>query len=89
MATLGILLLWAGYTTGVFGFAKIKAAYGASPSLSISDLALPSHRTTYLTAATAWTTSSGTAATSTASGSGTGSGATKSTVPSPSPAPSS
>ena len=54
MATLGILLLWAGYTTGVFGFAKIKSAYGASPALSVSDLALPSHRNTYLAAAQAW-----------------------------------
>ena len=54
MATLGIVLLWGGYTIGVFGFAKIKSAYGLSPSLSISDLALPSHRATYLAAATSW-----------------------------------
>jgi len=67
MATLGIVLLWGGYTIGIFGFAKIKAAYGASPSLSISALALPSHRTTYLAAAATWGAS--TSSTSTGSSS--------------------
>lgn len=67
MATLGILLLWAGYTTGIFGFGRIKSAYGVSPALSISDLALPSHRATYLAAASTWGNSAppGTGATST------------------------
>jgi len=95
MATLGIVLLWGGYTIGVFGFAKIKSAYGLSPSLSVSDLALPSHRNTYLAAATAWGTGSTAAASSTAAPS-TGTAvpagapaktATTSTVPTPIPTP--
>ena len=55
MAPLGFFVLWAGYTLGIFGFSKIKSAYGQSPSLSLSDLALPSHRSTFMAAASAWT----------------------------------
>jgi len=69
MATLGIVLLWGGYTIGIFGFAKIKSAYGLSPTLSVSDLALPSHRNTYLAAAQAWGSGSTAAASSTGTGS--------------------
>jgi hypothetical protein len=91
MATLGIVLLWGGYTIGVFGFAKIKSAYGLSPSLSVSDLALPSHRATYLAAATTWggsSSSSSTAAPSTGTAVPAGAPAktaTTSTVPTPIP----
>lgn len=49
MASLGLLLLWSGYTFGIFGWAKIRTAGGA-PKLSFSDVALPSHRAAYLTA---------------------------------------
>jgi hypothetical protein len=54
MATLGLVILWSGYMVGVFGYSKIKAATNGSPKLSVSDLALPSHRSVYLTAAAAW-----------------------------------
>jgi hypothetical protein len=73
MATLGLLILWSGYTVGMFGFAKIKSAYGAAPTLSISDLALPSHRGTYMAAAAAW--GSGTPTAASAGTTPTGSGA--------------
>ena len=54
MAALGVLVIWAGYTFGVYGFSKIKSAYGASPALSVADVALPSHKSTYLAAAAGW-----------------------------------
>ena len=57
MPTLGILILWSGYLLGVAGFAQIKSARGTVPKLSISDLALPSHRGTYLSAAILWSNS--------------------------------
>ena len=41
MAALGLFLIWSGYTFGVYGFSKIKSAYGASPSLALADVALP------------------------------------------------
>ena len=91
MAPLGFFVLWAGYTLGIFGFSKIKSAYSSNP-LSLSDLALPSHRTTYIAAATTWTQASTT--TPSAGGgaqqnaSATASSAKSSTVPSPTPTPS-
>src|ERR1035437_4122531 len=45
MATLGLLLLWTGYTGLAYGFVFITGR-----SLTLSDLALPSHRGTYLQA---------------------------------------
>jgi hypothetical protein len=77
MATLGLVLLWFGYTSVIGGLAKIKSAYGNSPALTISDLALPSHRGTYIAAVSAW----GTGSTGAASPGSTG-------APSPIPAPS-
>lgn len=56
MASLGIVILWSGYTLGIFGLSRIKSAYGSVPNLTISDLALPSHRATYLAAVKAWST---------------------------------
>lgn len=72
MATLGIVFLWFGYTAAIGGLAKIKAAYGAAPALSLSDLALPTHRATYLAAVQAWSTGSASSASdgSTSTGSG-------------------
>jgi hypothetical protein len=58
MPALGVVLIWAGYTFGIFGFAKIQTALG-SPKLSLSDVALPSHRATYLAAAATWGTNGG------------------------------
>jgi hypothetical protein len=55
MAGLGIFLIWAGYSLGIFGFSKIKSAYNQAPDLSLSDLTLPSYRATYLAAALLWT----------------------------------
>ena len=80
MAALGLFLIWSGYTFGVYGFSKIKSAYGASPSLALADVALPSHRATYITAATGWTsgTSNSTAA-STGAASTTGTPASSAT----------
>jgi hypothetical protein len=54
MPTLGILILWSGYLVGIFGFQKISSARGTVPGLTISDLALPSHRATYLSTAALW-----------------------------------
>jgi len=54
MPTLGILILWSGYLLGITGFAKIRSARGGAPALTLSDIALPSHRATYLAAAMAW-----------------------------------
>ena len=57
MPTLGILILWSGYLVGMFGFSQVKSAYSTVPKLTISDLALPSHRATYMAAAAVWTNS--------------------------------
>ena len=54
MAALGLVILWAGYLAGITGYSKIKAATSAAPRLSLSDLALPSHRATYMAAAGQW-----------------------------------
>ena len=54
MGPLGIVVLWGGYLFGIWGFSKVKTAYGGI-QLSLSDLALPSHRTTYLASTAAWT----------------------------------
>jgi hypothetical protein len=59
MATLGIVMIWAGYTFGVYGYAKIKNAKQVSPPLSFSQLALPSMREQYLVIAQQWSTGSG------------------------------
>lgn len=58
MLPLGFVMIWAGYTFGIFGFAKIQTALG-SPKLTLSDVALPSHRATYLAAAQTWGTNGG------------------------------
>jgi hypothetical protein len=58
MLPLGFVMIWAGYTFGIFGFAKIQTALG-SPKLSLSDVALPSHRAIYLAAAATWGTNGG------------------------------
>jgi hypothetical protein len=49
MATLGLTLIWTGYALGIFGWSRIKHS-----SLTFSDIALPSHRSTYVTAAQGW-----------------------------------
>ena len=98
MATLGLILIWSGYTFGIFGYSKIKSAYGTSPALSLSDLALPSHRLTYIAA---WSPASSSSSAAGARGN-TGSGTTApgqfplpqgppypgSTIPSPQATPS-
>lgn len=56
MAALGLILIWVGYTTGILGYSKIKSANGAT-ALSISDVALPSHRALYMQVAATWATS--------------------------------
>lgn len=56
MATLGLFLLWSGYTVGIYGYAKIQNARITAPPLTFSDVALPSHRGLYLAAALFWTT---------------------------------
>ena len=54
MGAVGIVVAWAGYSLFVWGYSKVKGAYGFAPSLTFSDIVLPSHRSTYLAAAQAW-----------------------------------
>ena len=59
MAALGLVIVWASYTLGMLGWTKVKhmtnplAGPGQGKPLTFSDLALPSHRPTYLATFTA------------------------------------
>jgi hypothetical protein len=49
---LGFLILWGGYSVGVFGYATFREASSAAVKLTFSDCVLPTHRSTYVTAMT-------------------------------------
>jgi len=51
---LGIVVTWGGYLLFIWGYSKVKSANGLAPTLSLSDCALPSHRATYISAATTY-----------------------------------
>lgn len=56
MAPVGLILAWGGYTLLIFGYTKWRwSSDPTAKQLSISDLALPSHRTTYINALAAYT----------------------------------
>lgn len=55
MPSLGLFMMWAGYTLGIWGFSKYKTARAPAFKSSLSDLVLPSHRQAYLLAAFYWT----------------------------------
>jgi hypothetical protein len=59
VAGLGIVIAWSGYTLLIWGYAKWgQGKNPGTPQLSISDVALPSHRPAYLVAMNAYATAS-------------------------------
>ena len=60
MGAVGIVVAWAGYSLFIWGFSKVKSAYGTKSALTFSDVVLPSHRSTYVAAATQWAGGTGT-----------------------------
>ncbi|HXQ58448.1 MAG TPA: hypothetical protein VN799_00070 [Acidimicrobiales bacterium] len=55
MAPLALIVVWAGYTAMTWGIAKWKWANDPTATqLTLSDLTLPSHRTTYINAMEAY-----------------------------------
>jgi len=62
--TLGMVVVWGGYTLFVWGFSKYRWGrnQGSVPGLTISDCALPSHRGHYLDVMTTTTAAPGAAA---------------------------
>jgi len=59
VGALGVVVTWAGYALFVLGFSKVKSARSGT-RLSLSDVALPSHRAAYMAAAALWNSSTNT-----------------------------
>lgn len=54
MFSLGLVLIWGGYTLGIWGYSKTKAAYNAQLALTLSDLTVPKNRTHFYSIAQQW-----------------------------------